>query len=216
MNLKFGWNRRSFLAVLGAAGSSLLNPARLSAAGIFGKKPKLSPSPIDGGSIVPITIGLGSTGNIYAELGVTPLININGTVTVMGGSVVRPEVMELIRRGNEHFVLIDELEVPAGKLIANLCKSPPRTGGKIDGMIVAAGKILSLADNSTKILPGHGPLGSKADLTRSRDMLVVARDCVQKTEERRQIGLGSRVEQTFWRIWILCGVTCSAATPSCR
>jgi cyclase len=47
-------------------------------------------------------------------------------------------------------------------------------------MIVAAGKILSLADNKTKIVPGHGPLGNRADLTKSRDMLVVARDRVQK------------------------------------
>ena len=54
------------------------------------------------------------------------------------------------------------------------------TGGKIDGMIVAADKALSLADNNTKIVPGHGPLGNKADLTKYRDMLVVARDRVQK------------------------------------
>jgi cyclase len=54
------------------------------------------------------------------------------------------------------------------------------TGGKIDGMIVAAGKVLPLADNNTKIVPGHGPLGNKADLTKYRDMLVVARDRVQK------------------------------------
>src|ERR1700719_2238476 len=54
------------------------------------------------------------------------------------------------------------------------------TGGKVNGIIVAADKILSLADNDTKIVPGHGPLGNKADLTKSRDMLVVARDRVQK------------------------------------
>jgi cyclase len=54
------------------------------------------------------------------------------------------------------------------------------TGGKIAGMIVAADKILPLADNNTKIVPGHGPLGNKADLTKFRDMLVVARDRVQK------------------------------------
>jgi cyclase len=54
------------------------------------------------------------------------------------------------------------------------------TGGKIDGMIVAADKVLPLADNNTKIVPGHGPLGNKADLTKFRDMLVVARDRVQK------------------------------------
>ena len=54
------------------------------------------------------------------------------------------------------------------------------TGGKINGMLAAADKILSLADNNTRIVPGHGPLGNKADLTMFRDMLVVARDRVQK------------------------------------
>jgi cyclase len=54
------------------------------------------------------------------------------------------------------------------------------TGGKINGMIAAADKILPLADNNTKIVPGHGPLGNKADLTKYRDMLVVVRDRMQK------------------------------------
>src|ERR1700756_3450747 len=54
------------------------------------------------------------------------------------------------------------------------------TGGKINGMILAAGRVLPLANNNTKIVPGHGPLGNKADLTKYRDMLVVARDRVQK------------------------------------
>src|ERR1700678_3103843 len=93
---------------------------------------------LDGNPIVPITSGLGSTGDIYAELGVTPLVNINGTVTVIGGSVMKPEVMELIRRGNEHFVLIDELEVAAGKFIANLCKSPAGYTGLGTGGVAAA------------------------------------------------------------------------------
>jgi len=54
------------------------------------------------------------------------------------------------------------------------------TGGKVSGMIAAADKILSLANNDTKIVPGHGPLGSKADLVKFRDMLITARDRVQK------------------------------------
>src|SRR5258708_28905674 len=54
------------------------------------------------------------------------------------------------------------------------------TGGKIDGMIAAADKVLPLADNNTKIVPGHGPLGTKADLTKFGAMLVWSRDAVQK------------------------------------
>jgi len=56
----------------------------------------------------------------------------------------------------------------------------PGTGGTITGMIAAAGKILSLAGNDTKIVPGHGPLGNKADLAKFRDMLITSRDRVQK------------------------------------
>jgi seryl-tRNA(Sec) selenium transferase len=138
MNLKLGWNRRSFLAAMGAA-SSLFAPSHLKAAGLFGKKPKPSAVPaLDGAPIVPITSGLGSTGDIYAELGVTPLININGTVTVIGGSVMRPEVMELMRRGNEHFVLIDDLEIAAGKFIAKVCKSPAGYTGLVTAGAAAA------------------------------------------------------------------------------
>jgi L-seryl-tRNA(Ser) seleniumtransferase len=135
--MKFGWSRRSFLATMGAAGS-LFAPPGLKAAGIFGKKHKSVTPSVDGAPIVPITTGLGSTGDIYAELGVTPLININGTITVIGGSVMDPQVMELMRRGNEHFVLIDELEIAAGKFIANLCKSPAGYTGLVTAGAAAA------------------------------------------------------------------------------
>jgi cyclase len=37
------------------------------------------------------------------------------------------------------------------------------TGGSIGGMIRAAEKALAVAGSDTKIIPGHGPLGSKAD-----------------------------------------------------
>jgi L-seryl-tRNA(Ser) seleniumtransferase len=135
MNLKSAWSRRSFLSVLGVVTGGLFAPANSNAKS---KKPKHASAGVDGSPIVPITSGLGSTGDIYAELGVTPLININGTVTVIGGSVMAPEVMELMRRGNEHFVLIDELEVAAGKFIAKLCKSPAGYTGLVTAGAAAA------------------------------------------------------------------------------
>src|SRR6476646_1233865 len=138
MNLKLAWNRRSFLAALGLTSGSLLASSELEAASSLAKKHKSSSPPLDGSPIVPITSGLGSTGDIYAELGVTPLVNINGTVTVIGGSVMKPEVMELIRRGNEHFVMINELEIAAGKFIAKLCKSPDGYTGLVTGGAAAA------------------------------------------------------------------------------
>jgi len=73
----------------------------------------------------------------------------------------------------------------------------PGTGGSIDGMIAAADKILSLADNHTKIVAGHGPLGSKADLTKSRDMLITSRDRVQRLKSAGKSALEAVAEQPF-------------------
>jgi cyclase len=73
----------------------------------------------------------------------------------------------------------------------------PGTGGNIDGMIAAADKILSLADNYTKIIAGHGPLGNKADLTKSRDMLITSRDRVQKLKSAGKSAQEAVAEKPF-------------------
>jgi len=52
------------------------------------------------------------------------------------------------------------------------------SGGSIGGMILGAEKLLSVAGAQTKIIPGHGPLGTKAQLQQSRDMLASVRDRV--------------------------------------
>ena len=52
------------------------------------------------------------------------------------------------------------------------------TGGSIAGMIGACDRGLSMGDASTKVIPGHGPSGNKADLKAFRDMLAASRDAV--------------------------------------
>ena len=54
------------------------------------------------------------------------------------------------------------------------------TGGNMNGMIAAASKMLAMTDKNTKVVPGHGPLGNKDDLKKFRDMMVTARDRVEK------------------------------------
>jgi cyclase len=73
----------------------------------------------------------------------------------------------------------------------------PGTSGSIDGMIAAADIILSLADDHTKIVAGHGPLGNKADLTKSRDMLITSRDRVQKLKNAGKSVLEAVAEKPF-------------------
>jgi seryl-tRNA(Sec) selenium transferase len=142
--MKWRLGRRSFLSSLGAAAAGLLSYGKLHSAELMEGAPGLSKTnksetKVDGSPIIAIKSGLGSTGDPYRELGVTPIININGIITVIGGSLMKPEVMELMRMGNEHFVFLDELEVAAGKFIANLCKSPAGYTG-----LVTAGAAASI------------------------------------------------------------------------
>ena len=46
------------------------------------------------------------------------------------------------------------------------------SGGSADGVVAAADRVLALAGDKTRIIPGHGPLASKADLQDYRDMLA--------------------------------------------
>ena len=47
-------------------------------------------------------------------------------------------------------------------------------GGTVKGVIAAADRMLALADDYTKIIPGHGPLANKAQLMAYRKMLETA------------------------------------------
>ena len=53
-------------------------------------------------------------------------------------------------------------------------------GGSVQGIIVASDLALSLADESTRIIPGHGPLAMTEDLKIYRDYLVKATANVQE------------------------------------
>ncbi|TFH65286.1 MAG: MBL fold metallo-hydrolase [Gemmatimonadales bacterium] len=65
------------------------------------------------------------------------------------------------------------------------------TGGSVDGTIAAANRMLAMADDDTKIIPGHGPLSNKQELMAYRDMLVTVRDRVQQA-----VAQGKTLEET--------------------
>ena len=53
-------------------------------------------------------------------------------------------------------------------------------GGSMQGLVEAANLALSMADESTRIIPGHGPLGMTEDLKSYRDYLIQAGANVQQ------------------------------------
>lgn len=53
------------------------------------------------------------------------------------------------------------------------------SGGSIDGMILSVDRILAQTDEQTKIVPGHGPVATRADLQEYRDMLLQVRQRIK-------------------------------------
>ena len=59
------------------------------------------------------------------------------------------------------------------------------SGGNVRGVIAAADKVLAMADDQTKIIPGHGAVATKADLKQYRDMVA---QIVAKVETSAKAG----------------------------
>jgi D-glucosaminate-6-phosphate ammonia-lyase len=62
-------------------------------------------------------------GAIYRELGVEPIINGNATLTMLGGSLMPPEVLSAMREAAECFVDLVELQGEVGRQIAALTRN---------------------------------------------------------------------------------------------
>jgi uncharacterized pyridoxal phosphate-dependent enzyme len=126
MPLSSDWNRRGFLATAGAIAGALLSPRKL-----FSSNGK--PAPKD----VSVT-GFGSTGNPYEELGVTTVINCEGTMTMLGGSLPHPELEAVMAMAGRNFVSIPQLEIAAGKRIAEMLKLPENYSALVTSGAAAA------------------------------------------------------------------------------
>ncbi|HXJ01655.1 MAG TPA: MBL fold metallo-hydrolase [Micropepsaceae bacterium] len=112
----------------------------------------------------------------------TSVYSDNMTVAVAGPSA------QVIHVANAHtdgdsFVYFPEANVMAVGDTGGPNRYPNmdlRGGGTIDGMIAASQAFLDKANATTKIVPGHGPLSTKADFQAYHDMLVDIRGRVAK------------------------------------
>jgi len=162
MTIKNFRSRRYFLGGAGVLGGMLLNARR-----VFGL-PGGSPPP---GSAMPLKLtGFGSTGNVYEELGLTTVINAQGTMTYLGGSLPRPEVAAVMAMAGEHFVPVVELEVAAGKRISELLKLP----ADYDAM-VTCGAAAGMQSGLAGILTGNNPqfIEQLPDLTGMKSEVII-------------------------------------------
>jgi len=151
------WSRRGFLGSVAMAASSLLMPGRSSATNRTTQTDaRLS--------------GFGQSGSPYEELGVTTVINAQGTMTMLGGSLIRPEVEVVMAQASKHFVSIPELEEAAGRRIAEMLKLP-------DGYsaLVTSGAAAAMQSGLAGILTGDHEAHIKQlpDLTGMKSEVII-------------------------------------------
>jgi L-seryl-tRNA(Ser) seleniumtransferase len=160
MALNLKWTRRNFMSSLGILGGAMLHPGKLFARSAPARAPE--------GNIS----GFGKTGNVYEELGVTTVINGQGTMTMLGGSLMRPEVEAVMSLGSLHFCSIPELEAAAGKRIADMLKLP-------DGYtaLVTSGAAAAMQSGLAGILTGDNEqfIQQLPDLTGMKSEVIIQR-----------------------------------------
>ena len=158
MRLNSKWNRRSFLGSVGVIARLNSGAAEIVFGGIAaaGASTRVS--------------GFGQTGNPYEELGVTTVINCEGTMTMLGGSLPHPELEAVMTMAGRHFVSIPELEVAAGKRIAEMLKLP-------DGYtaLVTSGAAAAIQSGLAGILTGGNEalIRQLPDLTGMKSEVII-------------------------------------------
>jgi L-seryl-tRNA(Ser) seleniumtransferase len=159
MNIGAKWTRRGFMTGV----SSL-------AAMIFGSRKLMGTTESNAAATNPAIRGFGSTGNVYEELGVTTVINGQGTMTVLGGSLMRPEVEAVMTLAGQHFVSVPDLEVAAGTRIAEMLKLPPDYSA-----LVTCGAAAAMQSGLAGILTRDNPQFIKQipDLTGMKSEVII-------------------------------------------
>ena len=87
--------------------------------------------------------------DLLAQLGVTPVINATGHVTVLGGSILSPRVQAAMDAANRTYVAMEELQDKAGRAIAEMLGA--------EAAIVTSGAYAALVQGAAGIMTGGDP-----------------------------------------------------------
>lgn len=101
--------------------------------------------------------GAGSGGrDLFAELGVTPVINGRGTLTFLSGSLMLPEVVDAIESTSRQFANLNEVQDKVGARIAELlrCEAAMVTAGAASAMTLGTAAAITGTDpEKIRLLP---------------------------------------------------------------
>ncbi|HLH98064.1 MAG TPA: MBL fold metallo-hydrolase [Xanthobacteraceae bacterium] len=128
----------------------------------------------------------GLTGNMVPPAPAIALPKVtftDGTTLRLQGRVAELKHSPAVHTDGDTYVYFPDADVLATGDIVFLGRYPNidfAYGGSIDGMIRGVDELINFAKETTTIVPGHGPVGTKANMREYREMLVVARDRIAK------------------------------------
>ena len=88
--------------------------------------------------------------DVYAALGLTPVINARGNQTVLGGALLSPRILAAMEAANRYFVDMDALLAQTGRLAAELigCEAAYVTPGCAAAMALGAAACIAGDDGA--------------------------------------------------------------------
>jgi uncharacterized pyridoxal phosphate-dependent enzyme len=88
--------------------------------------------------------------NVYSRLGIRPIINGQGTWTILGGSLMPPEVLAAMAEASQFFVSLPELQEKVGARIAGLLGVPAAmvTAGAASAIAIATAACMARDDDA--------------------------------------------------------------------
>ena len=111
-------------------------------------------------------------GAVYERLGVTPIINANGTQTVLGGSIMEPEVVQAMADAAGAMVRLKDLNDRAGEIVAEHTGAEAglvTAGGAAGLMLQMAACIAGTDNDKIKQLPNSTGMKSEFVIKRNHD-----------------------------------------------
>jgi len=113
-----------------------------------------------------------SSPEVYTRIGVQPFINCTATLTINGGSLMLPEVIETVEQASHYHVNLDELMDKVGDRLAELLQVP--------WGIVTAGAAAALTHATSGCLVGTDP----EKIQRLPDLTGLKNEVIMPSESR--------------------------------
>ncbi len=145
---------------------------------------------------------------IYDRLGVRPVINGMGVVTVLGGSIMPPEVVSAMEEASRNFVQLPDLQRKVGARLAELLNVPGAmvTGGAASSITVATAACIARGEpDKLRRLPDTSAMKNEVIQQKTHRSgyeaqmeLVGAKIITVETAEQLQNAINERTAMMFF------------------